>query len=630
MNLDTFHLLRPSWLWALLLLVPIGWSVLRRARSAGPWEQVCDPHLLRHLVTPGARGGARWPLSLLALGWTVATLALAGPTWERLPQQTFREPTRTVFVLGLADSMNQRDVRPSRLARARHKLLDATSRSASGSAALVVYRDEAFAVTPITDDPHVLREAIPQLETKLMPGRRVYPSRGIAEALRLLEPVGVRGARIVLVSDGADDAPQATEAAVREAAGQGAHVSVLSVAGESEVLAALARSGNGSYAALAIDDGDLDRLLVGSDAADLASGAALTKSDIQADGWKDMGAWLLWIPLALAPFAFRRGWAAALLGLLFVQLAPAPAHAIDLDVFERPDQKGARAFAEGRFAESAEHFEDPAWQAAARYRAGDFAGAAETLAAQPDAAALYNLGNALAKAGKLEEAVAAYDRTLAAAPKDEDARFNRDLVKKLLEEQSPKPQEPKDEPSESQQDSSDQKDPSSESKGESGDPQQQASDSQHGSRDSKESQSQDGSPDQNAGDPSDSDAADRHEDAATDEKQGEGKDAQPQDQVAADDPGKSADEAAEPRPDEAERAQPGSPQAGEPGNPVDPSEQAPDGDDRGMTARPPSAADQQRSQWMARLPDDPGGLLRERIRRDYLRKQGQRRGEGGS
>ena len=40
------------------------------------------------------------------------------------------------------------------------------------------------------------------------------------------------------------------------------------------------------------------------------------------------------------------------------------------------------------------------------------------------------------------------------------------------------------------------------------------------------------------------------------------------------------------------------------------------------TARPPSAADQQRSQWMARLPDDPGGLLRERIRGDYLRKQG--------
>ena len=175
MNLEAFHLLRPVWLWALLLLVPIGWSLLRRARSAKNWERVCDPHLLRHLVTEGSRGGARWPLALLALGWTLATFALAGPSWERLPQQTFREPARTVFVVGLADSMNQRDVRPSRLARARHKLLDATRRSASGSVALVVYRDEAFAVTPITDDPHVLREVIPVLETKLMPGQRVRP-----------------------------------------------------------------------------------------------------------------------------------------------------------------------------------------------------------------------------------------------------------------------------------------------------------------------------------------------------------------------------------------------------------------------------------------------------------------------
>ena len=597
MTLETFHWLRPAWLWALLLLVPIGWSVLRRARSAGPWERVCDPHLLRHLVTEGARGGTRWPLALLALGWTLATLALAGPTWERLPQQTFREPTRTVFVLSLADSMNQRDVRPSRLARARHKLLDATSRSASGSVALVVYRDEAFAVTPITDDPHVLREAIPVLETKLMPGQRVRPSRGIKEALRLLEPVGVHGARIVLVSDGVDDDPKATDAAVRDAAGQGAQVSVLSVAGEREPLAALARSGNGSYAALAIDDSDLDRLLAGTGAADLASGATLAKSDIQADDWKDMGAFLLWIPLALAPLAFRRGWASALLGLLFVQLAPAPAHAIDLDFFERPDQKGARAFAEGRFAESAEHFEDPAWLAAARYRAGDFAGAAEALAAQPDARALYNLGNALAKAGKLEEAVAAYDHGLAATPNDEDARFNRDLVKKLLEGQPPKPpQQSEDKSSDPKKDESDQKDQSSASKGESGDPKQQDADSKDGKGDSKDAKPQDGAPDQEAGEQRDADAGDRHEDAASDAKQDEAKDAPaPQQTVASE--------------------------------PLDPKDQAPEGEQQAMAANPPSAADQQRSQWMARLPDDPGGLLRERIRRDYLRKQAERRGE---
>src|SRR5262249_40758843 len=46
-----------------------------------------------------------------------------------------------------------------------------------------------------------------------------------------------------------------------------------------------------------------------------------------------------------------------------------------------------------------------------------------------------------------------------------------------------------------------------------------------------------------------------------------------------------------------------------------------DGAPPGASARAPSAKEQETKQWMARLPDDPGGLLRARIRRDYLRKQ---------
>ncbi len=611
MNLETFHFLRPAWLGSLLLLIPFGWSVLRRARSAGPWERVCDPHLLPHLVAQTRRDSARWPFVLLALGWSAAAFALAGPAWERLPQQTFREPNRTVFVLALGDSMNGRDVRPSRIARARHKLLDAVDRAAGGSVALVVYREEAFAVTPLTDDANVLREAIPLLDTKLMPGRSVHPARGVEEALRLLEPVGARGARIVVVSDGADDDPEATEAVVREAADAGARVSVLAVAGVSDSLDALARSGGGASAALAIDDGDLDRVLARGDAADPLSGASLTKSDIRSDDWKDMGAWLLWIPLAIAPFAFRRGWAAAVVALLYLQLAPAPARAGELDLFQRPDQKAARAFAAGRFEESAQKFEDPAWRAAARYRAGDFAGAAEALAAHSDPASLYNLGNALAKAGKLEDAVAAYDRALATAPADEDARFNRDLVKKLLEEQPPqqsKSDEPKGDESKNEESQS----------GESGS-KQDAAESQQDSAESPDSSASDGSKgeqgdeqkDAQTNDPSQADANEESKPPEqADPKQGAS--GEPHDEASA---GEKQQEGADPN--------------AAPIDPAESDEAAREGDVPGMRADPPSAQDQQRAQWMARLPDDPGGLLREKIRRDFLRKRAERREGGG-
>src|SRR5262249_44561524 len=76
------------------------------------------------------------------------------------------------------------------------------------------------------------------------------------------------------------------------------------------------------------------------------------------------------------------------------------------------------------------------------YRAEDYAGSAEALADQKGPEARYNLGNALARAGRLEDALAAYDETLAAVPDHADARFNRDLVAKLLEQQKQQQPQP--------------------------------------------------------------------------------------------------------------------------------------------------------------------------------------------
>ncbi len=624
MSLESLHFLRPQWLWALALLPPIVWSLLRRGRGAGPWERVCDPHLLRHLLAPDDRRASRWPALLFAVAWTGACFALAGPAWERLPQSTFKEPSRTVFVLALGDSMNQRDVRPSRLARARYKLLDALSRTA-GSVALVVYREEGFAVTPLTDDAHVLREVVPLLETSLMPGRTVLPARGLEEARRLLEPVGLRGARIVLLTDGGDDDRGATGAALKAATKDGAHVSVLAVGGDTAPLEGLARSSGAAFASLSVDDTDLDRVLARPSDLDPTADGALTRSDVRTEDWKDMGAWLVWIPLLLGSLAFRRGWAAALLALLFLQLSPAPAEAGVLDAFQRPDQRGAKAFAEGRFAESAQQFADPAWQGAARYRAGDFAGAAQALAATKDPGSQYNLGNALAKAGKLEEAVAAYDRALAAAPGDADAKFNRDLVKKLLDQQKPDAKSSSKDGA-AKNETSDAKDGKDGAHEGQPDPKNGAQGSQSGSADTKEGQkegpqdgqdgaSKDDAKGQTAGQPPEDEGAGTPKSAAERQAAGDAK-AQQAPQPSDASPGSDAS-GGDPHATASAGGKPGEPESNPAGPPA-------------AAARPMTPEEQERAQWMARLPDDPGGLLREKIRRDYLRKQAARGGEDRS
>ena len=70
-----------------------------------------------------------------------------------------------------------------------------------------------------------------------------------------------------------------------------------------------------------------------------------------------------------------------------------------------------------------------------------FEASATTLASVDSADGQYNRGNALAKAGKVEPAIEAYDRALTLNPAHEDARFNRDLLKKYLEDHPP-PKQP--------------------------------------------------------------------------------------------------------------------------------------------------------------------------------------------
>jgi Ca-activated chloride channel family protein len=260
---------------------------------------------------------------------------------------------------------------------------------------------------------------------------------------------------------------------------------------------------------------------------------------------------------------------------------PADAYAAGWDdMWSRPDQQGAQAFAAGRPADAAKLFEDPAWRAAALYRAQDYAGAAESLQGQEGTEARYNLGNALARAGQLEQALAAYDEALAAQPDHEDARFNRDLVAKLLEQQK---QEQQQEQNQQQQEQ---------------DPQQQ----QDGQQQNEQSQ------------PQDSQSQKDQKDQA-DQQDQQGQSGQPEQAAQSEAEKEKVKQQAEEQQAEQEQKQPEA-QQGEKGEPKDPQQAAP---------APPEGPQSERElaleQWLNRIPDDPGGLLREKLRRQYAERR---------
>ena len=105
------------------------------------------------------------------------------------------------------------------------------------------------------------------------------------------------------------------------------------------------------------------------------------------------------------------------------------------NLWRTPDQQGQALLDAGRPAQAAERFQDPRRRAYADLEAGRYAAAAKLLAPFSDTESQYNRGNALAKSGQLQAALAAYDAALKQAPADKDIRHNRDLVERALRQQ---------------------------------------------------------------------------------------------------------------------------------------------------------------------------------------------------
>ena len=621
-----FHFLRPAAL-LLLLALPLAWLVLRRGRGdAGAWRAAVDAHLLPHLIERIDLRSSRGGFALAALAWTIATLAMAGPAWEREPMPLYRNQAARVLVLELAPSMLAQDEKPNRLSRARYKISDILARSRDYQTALIGYAGAAFVAAPLTDDVGTVANLVEALDPSTMPLPGNATARAIELAVTLVEQAGLHGGQIILIADSAS--PDAS-AAARKARAAGLTVSVLGVGSangapvplaqgdflkddggnvivsrrDDKTLRRVAEAGGGHYADLAVDARDLDRLLDAQvEGIDVASADA-AGAPAHSMRWRDRGAWLLLLLLPLALAGFRRGW---LLLLPLVLLAPAPSAnaASFLDLWQRPDQQAANALAQGDAKQAASVARSPEWRASAAYRAEDYEAAATEYAGVAGADGAYNRGNALARLGRYDDAIAAYDEALRLQPEMADALANRQAVQEFLKQQQESP------PQQGQDSSRDTDGEKSPSDKQTGQPQEQGSKGEAGqqgepqSPDAGDEPSQAGDDKSQDGNPlSDSSDKQQAQDAAADAQAQDGNPDEQQQQALSQAIDKALEQA---------------PQAG-----------APEGKAAAAQEDDATREEQQALEhWLRRVPDDPGGLLRRKFQLEYQRRQ-QRTGESG-
>ena len=631
--LSEFHFLRVEWLWLLPLWGLVLWFLPKIQSSQIDWAQWIAPPLQRLFVVSSQISQHRKKQLQVgfALIWILGTLALAGPAWERLPQPLLVRDQARVILLDLSYSMLATDLQPNRLERARYKIEDLLNRFQEGQTAIVLYAGDAHTLVPLTEDVETIRTLLPSLHPSLMPVRGSRPDLAFENVIEMLNQVDIQNSHLVWITDGIDD--QQVKPLQNLLSSQRHKLTVLAVGTPSGApivlekgnylkdtnnnivipqldltpLKAVAEALGGQVLPVQYDDSDLERL-VASEEKD--QGFQEQEEELTTDRWREEGPWLFVLLLPLVAMIFRRGW----LFVLVLTSWPSLSEAWEWrDLFINDNQRAYELLEEGQAAEAAQTFEDSMWQGIASYKAQEYEAALQHWSNEESPITSYNRGNALARNGKLPEALQAYDQALAAKPDWEDAQFNRDLVAKLLDSQQKQPQE----------DRSSGGNPNQSEEGEE-DSQEQPNQAAPSGNSTEENQL----PENN--DAADGDSAQNNQQSAEqapkpDDSQGsEDSTGQPSEQNSDQKNTGSASgkettdsENLEKTGQKESQKDPVTPQEGNESEEEEQSDQAAaylNGNEKGEQ-------EQMLQQWLRKVPDDPGQLLRNKMRLESLRRR---------
>jgi Ca-activated chloride channel family protein len=452
--MSEFHFLRPEFLLFIPLVILIA-VFISQSTTSNSWAPHIAANKLKLLISRSSI--SHWKHSLIfALAGLIASLALAGPTWEQRAVPTTENAAALVVLLDLSPSMLAADIQPDRITRARLKITDLLRQREDGQTALIAYSGSAHRVSPLTDDSNTVEALIPALSPEVMPQTGSNIEAAIELALELLTSAGFQNnGHFLVVTDGITANAQKN---ISDMLPVGIHLSILGV-GSVEgapiplnagnfyrdsrgdiVLARLNRNelqilagrNSGRYIELQADDSDISYLLDHIDNPQADPDALIETSY---DSWHDAGYLLIILLIPLALMAFRRDLIFALPFLIIVSLPSNRAEAgIWQDLWQTSDQQALEALEQGDVETAAAQFESADWKAFSSYQAEDYEGSAELLA-QIEDSSLYDLGTNLAKVGLLEESLAALTAFVEENPDHENGLFNRDIVAQLLQQQ---------------------------------------------------------------------------------------------------------------------------------------------------------------------------------------------------
>lgn len=409
--LRNFHFLRPWYLLFLLIPFVLYLKKINIKNSVSSWEDICDKPLFDFLSINNGNNKKKNLKKYIYLALLFSSIAAAGPCWKKTEIPSFVVENPNLFVLSMSGDMFKTDIKPSRIDRAKYIISDIVDEVLQGQFGLEVYSDEPFVISPITDDAKLIKNLTQQISLDIMPSSGDRLDRAIDLAIQKFRDAKYASGNIILFSSDVGQRFDLAMEYVEKAKKLNYTINFIDMSFDgNEKLKILAEKGNGVY--LNIRENNLKSLVKKLN--DINAEKIKLSQNLRSN-YMDFGYYLLIVPLISVLMFFRKGFFVFL--LLFSFNAEA-------GFWRNNNQEGLELFKQERFEEAEQKFKNSLWKSIALYRQEKFEEALKELEKESSEIALYNKGVVLAKLCKYEEAKNTFLEVTKINPNNEDAKHN--------------------------------------------------------------------------------------------------------------------------------------------------------------------------------------------------------------